>query len=384
MCCVRKAATRRARMFSLSRVCLLAKAKAVWQWWNFYAEGNEILRINLDETSVCMFQGGMRGTIFASSVRGRSGLRQRATRGERRSYLTHVAVICDRPDIQPLLPQIVIGNVATLRARDMDRLRRLCPPNVILVRQKSAWNNEELCAKIIRRIGLSVANVCFQSVLIMDAAKLHLSPRVFRACAAARLWPIVVPPKMTSVLQPLDTHAFMPYKQALREAYQEAIAPARRGAAAGADVAVACVCAAVRGVLEGRGWSRAFDETGFGDMQQKLGARVLKELGAADVGSAAVASSSRPSPAVLLECFPRRARVQFDLVWMAFDCASAPLGVPEVVEERACESSASRSADGVVRGRTRSATYGARFAWAALASRARKRSTFVICAILGS
>lgn len=381
-CCLDETAALRLRMFCSARLASFAKANAMWQWWNYCTEGRDVLRINLDETSVCVFQGGMRGTIFAPKARRRSSLRQHATRNERRSYLTHVAVICDRPEIQPLLPQIVIGNAATLRVRDMERLRGLCPPNVILVRQKSAWNNEVLCAKIIRRIGLAVANVGLQPVLIMDAVKLHLAARVFRACATARLWPIVVPPKMTSVLQPLDTHAFMPYKRALREAYQDIMAPARRGAVAGADAAVACVCAAVSGVLEGRAWARAFDETGFGDMQRKLGARLLKELDIANVSSVAVALKSRPPPDVLIECFPRRTRVQFHLVWMAFDCASAPLEALEVVGVRAEQSSASRDADGVARCRTRSATYGASFAWAALASRTRKRSTSTPLSIL--
>ena len=36
-----------------------------------------------------------------------------ASRAKRRACLTHVAFIRDRPDIQPLLPQVLIGNETT-------------------------------------------------------------------------------------------------------------------------------------------------------------------------------------------------------------------------------------------------------------------------------
>ena len=48
----------------------------MWQWYN-YAEsqvpaGKQTLRINLDETSVCLFQGDAKGTVFFSKKRKRS------------------------------------------------------------------------------------------------------------------------------------------------------------------------------------------------------------------------------------------------------------------------------------------------------------------------
>ena len=43
------------------------QAHAVWQWYNFCVarvpSGKAPLRINVDETSVCLFQGGGKGTI---------------------------------------------------------------------------------------------------------------------------------------------------------------------------------------------------------------------------------------------------------------------------------------------------------------------------------
>ena len=349
----------------------------MWQWWNFYekhtVDGKPILRINLDETSVCVFQGGARGTVFVSKKRCRATLKQAASRKERRSFLTHVAVICDRPEIQRLLPQFIIGNAATLRASDMVKLRSDCPSNVLLVRQKSAWNNEVLCAKIIRRIGLAVEGAGFQPVLIMDAVKLHLTKSVFAACATARMWPLVVPPQMTFLLQPLDTHAFLPFKHALREANLEVAASSVSGGVCGVARVIGCVCKAIRLVLESRSWERAFDEDGFCAMQSKLSVRVLKELRNDDLFSTPVVPHSKPPPHVVLQCFPRRLRVDEAFVWMAFDNVILPSGKQPIAEERAVAKLARGDVLEGARCRTRSATYGANFAWASLVSRVRKK-----------
>ena len=49
----------------------LSKAPAFWQWYNYLESmvepGQELLRINLDETSICAFQGHRRGILFRNA-----------------------------------------------------------------------------------------------------------------------------------------------------------------------------------------------------------------------------------------------------------------------------------------------------------------------------
>ena len=104
--------------------------------------GTIALRLNLDETSVCLFQGDAKGHVFANKRQYPDGFVQRAPRAKRRCCLTHVGLICDRPDLQPLLPQVIIGNERTFPKASFAALQAACPPNVVLVRQKSAWNDK--------------------------------------------------------------------------------------------------------------------------------------------------------------------------------------------------------------------------------------------------
>ena len=89
-----------------------------------------------------------------------------------------MGLICDRADLQPLLPQLFIDNFGTILERDMASLRRMCPGSLALVRQKSAWSNDRLCMAILRRLVLALrAHLpASHSVLFLDAVGFHTTP----------------------------------------------------------------------------------------------------------------------------------------------------------------------------------------------------------------
>lgn len=307
----------------------VSEARSCWQWWNYLhaqrPDGKAILRINLDETAICLFDGDAKGTVFASKRRPRGELFQRVSRGQRRTYLTHVALVCDRADIQPLLPQTIVGNERTFRARDMATLRAACPTNFRLVRQRSAWNNEVLCAAIVRLIAAALwpHKHTLQPILFLDTVRVHSTRRVLAACAAAGIWPIFVAAKMTWLLQPLDTHAFWPFKAHLRRACQAARTRSASGQLDVGDL-LGCVYEATRCVIQGRRWAPSFDKNGFGSAQTGTSRRrVLASLQLDDIPSV---SSARPALDDLRWCFPRRAAIQCDLLWRCFDGVVAGRG----------------------------------------------------------
>lgn len=305
----------------------------MWQWYNHaealaLARGKTLLRINIDETSVCLHPGCGRGAVFVTQKWLRDGGGQHVPKWKQRRYMSHVAVICDRPDVQAVLPQFVIGNGGTLLQRSIAALRRGRPTNVRLLRKTTAWNTSRLTACLIRQIAavLAVGGVVpcnTQVVLLVDAARIHYTPEVLRACRTARFWLIVVPAQMTFLLQPLDTHAFAIYKTRLQCAYQRA----RIGSlSANGDISIAeflpCIDHAIRSTLEARPWAAAFDSDGFGNRQRSLGGRVKRRL---QLSADPDVPSTRPTDAQLSTCFPRRTRPDFALLWSLFDEPVAPL-----------------------------------------------------------
>ena len=291
-----------------------AQALAAWQWFNCLSTkipvGKTVLRINMDETSVCLWQGHGKGTVLFRKRRDPPGAEpvQRADRRKRRTCLTYVAFICDRPELQPLLPQVIIGNFGTFLARDLPGLQAASPANVELIRQKSAWNDARLQARIVRKLGLALRPFLreFQPVLLMDAVPLHFAGPVVQACYAWGLWPVIIPAKMTFLLQPCDTHLFQAFKQHLRSGVQAA----RLGTTEGElDMAgfLACMYRSIRQVVQGQRWSAAFDQDGFGADQVKISSYVRRQLGLGDT-AVQVPSACLTQPELEL-CFPKRARV---------------------------------------------------------------------------
>ena len=80
-----------------------------------------MLRLNLDGTSICLFQGDVKGTIFAFKWKPPV---QRVALGKRRTYLTHIALVCDRPNLQDLMPQVMCPTVTKLSSQHRNRTLR--------------------------------------------------------------------------------------------------------------------------------------------------------------------------------------------------------------------------------------------------------------------
>ena len=225
--------------------------------------------------------------------------------------------MCDRPDLQPFLPQVIIGNEHTFQARAMRTLVAACPPNVHLIRQKSAWNNAEVCKRVFRLLGAALrayfsplVSKRLQPVLLMDACRVHLQSGVVAECLAQGIWPIIVPAKLTWLLQPLDTHVFLRYKAYLRTAYQSA-----RLMTADGELQVAqflqVLLETIRHVLQGRKWARAFDEDGIGEGQAQVSKHIMQQL---KLNEAPAVLAALPSEEVLKLCYPKGAKVPCKLL----------------------------------------------------------------------
>ena len=305
----------------------------MWRWWNFLeARAHEkhvrIARINLDETSLALRGKSLRGHVFGN----RSGLCERVGKHEMRARFTHVALVSDQIEVQRKLPQYIVGNEALFPARRMHALRARAPCNVRLVRQRSAWNNFQLCCDIIKDVAAAVSDSGCQAVLFMDACRIHVTREVLQCCKECKLWVIIIPSRCTANLQPLDTHVFSSYKACLATELQRAriASPADK-----IDVMLFLdsVYNSIRATFEMREWSKAFSSNGF-DSKQKECSRALAEAVSRDI---ATIGSQKPGLDELRLCFPRGAAVPMDLVIWDFPQPRGMHALPPVVQHVAAE-----------------------------------------------
>ena len=268
--------------------------------------GKQPLIINMDETVVCLFQGASKGIVITGKKRKRDGPVQRVKSSTRRTYLTHAAFICDDPLYQKYLPQFVIGNEHTLLVRDMPELQRNCPHHFALIRQKSAWNNGRLMCTMVEKLAVALAPFAsqVQPILLMDAAKLHWVLAVMNTCGRKGVWPMLVPAKLTWLLQPCDTHMFLKYKLHLQKAYQRRRSEAMIGGALDVKNLLICVYEASKHVLEDiSGWKQAFLDDGYGASQTQLSAFRRRHL---ELEASPEVGAHKPSVEQIKQCFPQK------------------------------------------------------------------------------
>ena len=299
---------------------LSTKALAAWQWHNHLCSrvqaGRKLVRINWDETAICLFPGTVKGNLV---IRKEEFPAKAVPKAAKRTYYTHVALICDDASLQDLLPQVVIGNNYTLKAKDMAALLAACPKHVLLMRRDSSWVKGDVCAQIVRLIADALRKhlPTIQVILMFDVHSAHLNQLMWRACYNAGFWPMLIPALMTKYLQPLDTHVFAVYKLRLQRLYH--------GAGAAMPVTFStlldCIITAIRDVILSRDWSAAFASNGFSPGQGGVSAKKLAKL---SINGPIGVSSARPTDEQLKACFPKNATVVSATVWRGVDTPRTP------------------------------------------------------------
>ena len=240
--------------------------------------GKELLLLNLDETSipVTFTHAGGNVMLLDPTKNWHQPPRQPATRAEKRAYFTHVGLVCNDPAIQPQLPQVLFVGDKLLTLAALAAIQPHLPDNVYVKRLKKGWNNHEEHVIIVRLLGLILEPLFerYQPVLMFDASPLHIHDDVMAELAARSIWYIVIPARLTWLLQPLDTHGFAKYKRYLKQRFQDTIV-----SSAGVNLTermVRLVVETIRAVLQGNRWDGAFRSNGL-DGDQTHVSNYIKE-----------------------------------------------------------------------------------------------------------
>lgn len=218
--------------------------------------------INLDETSVARCAAKAVGYIAPPRFwPGRLAPRRPLQKQQKRAAITHIALIASMPEVQPKLPQIFVCNERVVPAWALASPELEKPETVHFWRGKSGWNNVLKMLHVLVKLSEAlVDNPNLQPILLLDCVGCHIHAKVAAKAEELGIWIVVVPARLTFLLQPLDVYAFSAYKAFLTKLFLEA-----QGAQGNFEVIpwMRSLCRAVREFWNARKWLPAFQKTGI-------------------------------------------------------------------------------------------------------------------------
>lgn len=267
----------------------------------------------MDETSVKLWQGGLRGCIAQGGDEAAGApMEQAVSLRSRRAAISLVCFVCDDPVAQRLLPQVIVGNERVLAASVAQEFQDSYHGNLYLLRRKSAWVNGGTLCRIIQLLAAAVEPLLASRhiILSMDACPVHLVPSVLRSVASGGMHFLLIAAKMTKWMQPCDVAVFAPLKHRLRQLYGAAQVEAR-AAELSPKAVLQLIATAVDEVVTGRDWAPAFRRCGL-QGGWPTSTRFLQALGSLARGPE---SSDLPSLAQLQTLFPRGRDIPLDALF---------------------------------------------------------------------
>ena len=230
------------------------------------------LLLNLDETSVSYTFHQARG-LYARRLKRQGRAHAQVPKSDLRGAVTHVAIICERSEVQPRLPQVVIGNTHRFTRRLVARTLASKPANVHVFRGKSSWNNTACMSEILDLLAEALKDFPgFQPILLLDTASCHINDTVAAKAAKLNIWLAPVPAGLTHLLQPLDVHVFSGYKEFLKQEYRKVRSATGSVTPEAWLNLIFSVCSRY---LSSHKWSFAFSQVGLGPKPDHLSSELL-------------------------------------------------------------------------------------------------------------
>lgn len=264
---------------------IVGQALLFWQWARHVVHsvpaGKEPLFLNLDETAIAYAFAGLKGCVVKRKKLpiGKQLKAEPVSQWDTRSYISLLAIVTTDPAIQRQMPQILLGSTK-LTGRLLASVAGQVPANMHIWRHKTAWTTHDILKQVLALIALHLRPFmeAKHPILVLDMAKSHIHESI---CASARRLGIsllYVPAKMTWLLQPLDTRVFARLKCRLRQAWHAEQVRSRAGQVSSQDWLL-LVCKAVKEVLCGHPWERAFSDVGLTCTMPAVSPGVLRTLG---------------------------------------------------------------------------------------------------------
>ena len=271
----------------------------------------------MDETSLVRHVSGLLGTVVKTS-RTRCQLGEVAPLHDRRSYITYLATITHDSEVQPRLPQVLIGNERQFTKTIMNGVEFL-PNNVYMWRCKSAWNSHLLMRRYLSLLASCLGSTLKERyvILILDVARCHLHPTILGHAKRCGIRLCFIPALMTAELQPCDTHLFARFKSTFQEQWRRQKSLSVAGSVS-THQWLEIVASTIQAVLP-TDWEAAFAGSGALAEQTHISDALCMKLGWT---CAPVAPEGLPSVQTASLVFPRKMKVHVQ-AYVSWGCHAA-------------------------------------------------------------
>lgn len=292
----------------------------MWRWSNFlnaFAEtSRRVVRINMDETGIRLLQvpgQGLVTDVARRAKRSARGLKRPATKHQTRAMFTLATMICDDPEVQRVLPQVMIVGTGILTAHERQLVERSLPRNVYVWQADKCWMTSKLMVRLIRLLKTTIQREFpdINIVFTADAYKAHLTKEVWTAMATAGIFYCLIPARMTSVLQPCDVAVFSRLKKQLATDMQQREVSRASGTVTPQDV-VQGVGVSLDSIVRAKPWRKTFEDVGLVGHQRNVSSTVLAKL---SLQAPNLMPHTLPTLDQLKEVFPARMLIPVDNVF---------------------------------------------------------------------
>ena len=278
---------------------------------------------------MCLTQCEKRGWILPE-------VRKRMWRGESvtgdvtakamKTNFSHVCMICDDPDINKTLPQVLIFKEDLVPAAVLQTLKDVAPKHWLLLRQRKAWCNNEAMQKVLAQLRKNLVDYksTHEFILMFDTFRSHISAPMLRTIGNMGLSVVIIPAKTTSFLQPLDVYAFAKYKRSLRlKSMLRRLSLPRESNTWKRIIEI--LVSTTNEVLVNKNWSFAFERLGLSGDQTLLSTSAKSRLHF--TAPPETLPAKYPTLTELKELFPDRSVIPIDELFQVHR-RTLPLTVP--------------------------------------------------------
>jgi hypothetical protein len=252
--------------------------------------GRVYVFINLDETSISSVTTSGRGLVAVPKIKRDCGWTKPLDRTDRTNVKTSLmAAVCDCPKLQPFLPQVILPKYT----------KRITPPPRILNayantggpfeywHRSTGWPD---CQSMIRwatrlRSVVSSFNPDVWIILMMDCSYCHLNIKTIRHLRRLGILVVIIPAKLTWLVQLLDVYVFSELKSRIRAEHAVHRLSRPRGSLEVGSW-IDGNARAIREIVVDRDWQAEFAKLGAGDSVEDLNHELQRYVSLSEVSAA--------------------------------------------------------------------------------------------------